>query len=476
MKTSLTLLSGRSLVWLVVGLAVIAFLAWPSELAFAEAAPQGGPGPVKGARINYAAGNAVSGVSDSHAGGSSSDLSTEGTFEDSTWVSDHAIFYQQWLDLLSLLSEQASASLATGPATIDFETPNLGPLARMVIDPYIESITGVVFTSPAANAHVGLVKNRSTSACVDPPDENQKLGTAPVWSGSIGLAGFPIQAMFPTPLTGPVTISVEFQLLAGRPILLTLYDSLGTPVASTPAISGPPDGTCGFPGDPRARTVVTATSGDPVAYAVMEQLSNAVFVIDYFSFTTETIPATVVDPDTMYAFFANTVSPLELTAYLGNFHAGYTAAGVNTATLSINSTVLPVSIAVLPSHPSFDGNVIEVVFYAEEFIEGYGILFDASVQSYTVAGEYSDGTSFMAVGEFIFVGHRSGDVNVDGAVNISDLAYLVDFIFRGGPPPQIMELADLDGSCGPPNIVDFIYLVDFLFRGGTNPLQGCSVP
>jgi len=425
--------------------------------------------PLFEARIDYGTGNTVSGVSDSHAGGSSSDLSTEGIFEDSTWVSDPVIFYQQWLDLLSLLSEQASASLATGPATIDFEIPNLGPLERMVIDPYIDGITGVVFTSPAANAHVGLVKNRSTSACVDPPDENQKLGTAPVWSGSIGLSGFPIQAMFPTPLTGLVTISVQFQLLAGRPILLTLYDPSGTPVASTPAITGPPDGTCGFPGDPRARTVVTATSGDPVAYAVMEQLSNAVFVIDYFSFTTGTIPATVVDPDTMYVFFAHTVSPFELTAYLGNFHADYTAADVNTAMLSINATVFPVATAVLPSHPAFDGEVLEVVFHAEEFILGYGFLFDTSVQSYTIAGEYSDGTPFMAVGEFVFVGHTSGDVNVDGTVNIADITYLVDYLFFGGPAPPVMETANVDGEGGV-NIADLTYLVEYLFFGGPEPI------
>jgi hypothetical protein len=180
--------------------------------------------------------------------------------------------------------------------------------------------------------------------------------------------------------------------------------------------------------------------------------------------------AAVVDPDTMYIFFAHTVSPLELTAYLGNFYAGYTAADVNTATLSINSTVFPVSTAVLPSHPAFDGEVLEVIFHAKEFILGYGALFDTSVQSYTVAGEYSDVTPFTAVGQFVLVGHTSGDINADGeGPNVADLTYLVDYLFRGGPPPPVLDAANVDGQGGV-NMGDLTYLLEYLFRGGPEPM------
>ena len=30
---------------------------------------------------------------------------------------------------------------------------------------------------------------------------------------------------------------------------------------------------------------------------------------------------------------------------------------------------------------------------------------------------------------------ENGDVNGDQAINIADMIYLVDFLFRGGPPP-----------------------------------------
>jgi hypothetical protein len=63
-----------------------------------------------------------------------------------------------------------------------------------------------------------------------------------------------------------------------------------------------------------------------------------------------------------------------------------------------------------------------------------------------------------------------GDVNGDSqGPNIADLTYLVDFLFRGGPPPDIMEAANVDGVSDV-NIADLTYLVDFLFRQGPDPV------
>ena len=65
-----------------------------------------------------------------------------------------------------------------------------------------------------------------------------------------------------------------------------------------------------------------------------------------------------------------------------------------------------------------------------------------------------------------------GDVNNDGAVNpnILDLTYLVDRIFRGGPPADCLDEANVNGDGAVnPNILDLTYLVDRIFRGGPPP-------
>lgn len=65
-----------------------------------------------------------------------------------------------------------------------------------------------------------------------------------------------------------------------------------------------------------------------------------------------------------------------------------------------------------------------------------------------------------------------GDVDANGAgPNIGDLTYLVDYLFRGGPPPPVPEAANVDGDNGV-NVADLTYMVDYLFRGGPAPICG----
>jgi len=65
-----------------------------------------------------------------------------------------------------------------------------------------------------------------------------------------------------------------------------------------------------------------------------------------------------------------------------------------------------------------------------------------------------------------------GDVDDDGTgPNVADLTYFVAFIFDGGPPPPVMEAANVDGEGGI-NVADVIYLVDYIFFAG--PALDCA--
>ena len=67
------------------------------------------------------------------------------------------------------------------------------------------------------------------------------------------------------------------------------------------------------------------------------------------------------------------------------------------------------------------------------------------------------------------VGGLCGDINGDGTgPDISDMTHLVDYLFAGGPPPVMLNAADLNGS-GEIDIADLTYFVEFLFGGGPAP-------
>ncbi len=60
-----------------------------------------------------------------------------------------------------------------------------------------------------------------------------------------------------------------------------------------------------------------------------------------------------------------------------------------------------------------------------------------------------------------------GDANADGiGPDITDLVYIVTYMFASGPAPPQMELVDVDGSGYGPDIADLVYLVTYMFQGG----------
>ncbi len=64
-----------------------------------------------------------------------------------------------------------------------------------------------------------------------------------------------------------------------------------------------------------------------------------------------------------------------------------------------------------------------------------------------------------------------GNVDYDGgdAIDISDLVYLVDYMFTGGPEPPCFEEADMNGDTAI-DISDLVWLVDYMFTGGPPPV------
>jgi hypothetical protein len=64
--------------------------------------------------------------------------------------------------------------------------------------------------------------------------------------------------------------------------------------------------------------------------------------------------------------------------------------------------------------------------------------------------------------------YSCGDPNYDGITNIVDAVFLVNYIFRGGPPICVEKSGDV--SCDDEvTVVDIVYLIGYLFKGGPEP-------
>ncbi|MEE9443864.1 MAG: dockerin type I domain-containing protein [candidate division Zixibacteria bacterium] len=64
--------------------------------------------------------------------------------------------------------------------------------------------------------------------------------------------------------------------------------------------------------------------------------------------------------------------------------------------------------------------------------------------------------------------YLAGDANNDRSVNVGDAVYLVNTVFKGGPPPQPLEAGD--SNCdGEINVGDAVNLINYIFKGGDPP-------
>jgi hypothetical protein len=64
-----------------------------------------------------------------------------------------------------------------------------------------------------------------------------------------------------------------------------------------------------------------------------------------------------------------------------------------------------------------------------------------------------------------------GDINRNGSgPDITDLVYLVSYMFQAGPQPPCLNSADINGDDGDvPDISDLVYLVTYMFQSGPAP-------
>jgi hypothetical protein len=84
-----------------------------------------------------------------------------------------------------------------------------------------------------------------------------------------------------------------------------------------------------------------------------------------------------------------------------------------------------------------------------------------------VEGHYNSGLAGLGYCYF-----TCGDVDVNGTVNVSDVVYLISFVFGTGGPPRPLAAGDVDCN-GSVNVSDVVYLIEFVFGDGPEPCAAC---
>jgi photosystem II stability/assembly factor-like uncharacterized protein len=69
---------------------------------------------------------------------------------------------------------------------------------------------------------------------------------------------------------------------------------------------------------------------------------------------------------------------------------------------------------------------------------------------------------------WVVVAAERGDANNDRSIDVADVVLLINYLFRDGTPPAILETGDV--NCDEKiDVADVVYLINYLFRGGPAP-------
>jgi hypothetical protein len=69
---------------------------------------------------------------------------------------------------------------------------------------------------------------------------------------------------------------------------------------------------------------------------------------------------------------------------------------------------------------------------------------------------------------FIFGNIKYGDANGDSKITVADVVYLINYLFKAGPPPNPRIKGDANGD-GKVTVSDVVYLISYLFKSGPTP-------
>ena len=76
-------------------------------------------------------------------------------------------------------------------------------------------------------------------------------------------------------------------------------------------------------------------------------------------------------------------------------------------------------------------------------------------------------------GDIVLGDTPCGDVDGSSDINIADIVYMVNYIFRYGAPPQDPRGGDVDCDLRV-TIADVVYLINYMFKAGPKPCLGCE--
>ncbi len=98
---------------------------------------------------------------------------------------------------------------------------------------------------------------------------------------------------------------------------------------------------------------------------------------------------------------------------------------------------------------------------------------NCQVVVFVQADDYLGKPVFRCAKAGLFPTYVFGDGTGDSVVDVADVVFLINYLYRGGNAPNPYGRGDCNRDCQV-DVADVVYLINFLYRAGAAPLKGCD--
>ncbi len=200
---------------------------------------------------------------------------------------------------------------------------------------------------------------------------------------------------------------------------------------------------------------------------------------NYYSITLVGVNTTEASSGALFTYSANVILPYEVTSKIITVDSIIYSGGARTFEYQVNNPSIVNSVYYAIAWD--DNGWIGPDTLDRAISAGDSTVFEFSIHPpagtpiganstiHFKAQSWGDSTVTDSQSTTAYAVLQRGDLNFDGAIDVSDLIYFVDYSFAGGPTPQpVLESADFNCS-GNVDVADLIDLVEYSFNNGPSP-------